>query len=366
MKIVFIVFIALHGFIHFLGFLKAYGWMELKELPLQISREVGTLWLLGGLGMIAVAIGFAYQVKNWWYLGIILALFSQALIIMYWGEAKFGTLPNAVLFCFSLLAWANISYEKQVKHEINVLYGRTAKQLEASDSQGVTSYPEPVQRWLKRSGALEATVPRKVVVKQDFQLKLNATQENWYRGSATQYFNPVQPGFVWSLDLQLYPLINVRGRDKLQNGKGEMMIKLWSLIPLVNEKGNPKIDEGTLQRFLGEIVWFPAAAKCPYLAWEGINKNEAKAILTFQDMSVSGVFTFDDIGRFVKFRTERYHGGETTAARKPWIVEGRDYQRFEGVEVPSLCEATWMLEEGPWKWAQIRILSVESDFGLNP
>ncbi|MDN5330561.1 MAG: hypothetical protein PWP35_2348 [Bacteroidales bacterium] len=36
-----------------------------------------------------------------------------------------------------------------------------------------------------------------------------------------------------------------------------MLIKVNSLIPVVNEKGN-KLDEGTLQRYLGEIVWFPS------------------------------------------------------------------------------------------------------------
>ncbi|WP_162417978.1 DUF6544 family protein [Cyclobacterium roseum] len=363
MKITVIILLALHGFIHFLGFLKAYEWMELKELPLQISRDAGMLWLLAGIGILAVTVGYAWQVHYWWYLGLAMAIFSQVLIILYWGEAKFGTVPNVVLFCLSLLAGADVRFETQVRQEVNTLFSQSTTTFEKSDSPPASSYPEPVQRWLERSGAWDAPVPGKVKVKQDFQLKLNPTQKDWYQGTAHQYFNPIQPGFVWSLDLQLYPLIQVRGRDKLLGGKGEMAIKLWSLISMVNEKDNPRIDEGTLQRFLGEIVWFPAAARCAYLRWEGIDKNEARAILTFQGRSVSGVFTFDEVGRFVKFSTERYMGGEESATRKPWIIEAREYQRFEGVEVPSLCEATWILADGPWKWAQIRILSVDTHFG---
>lgn len=351
---------AFHGFIHFLGFLKAYEWMELKELPLQISRDAGMLWLLAGIGILVVTIGYAWQVNYWWYLGMGIAIFSQVLIILYWGEAKFGTLPNVVLFCLSLLVGANANFEKQVNQEVNELFSQSPKAFGTLDSQPISTFPEPVQRWLERSGALEAPLPGQVLVKQDFQLKLKPNQKDWYQGTANQYFNPVHPGFVWSLDLKLNPLVQVKGRDKLKDGKGEMLIKLWSLISMVNEKGNPRIDEGTLQRFLGEIVWFPAAAKSPYLTWEAINKNEAKALFAFQDSTVSGVFTFDELGRFVKFRTERYLGGEADATRKPWIVEAREYSRFEGVEVPSLCEASWILEEGPWTWAKIRVLSVEN------
>ncbi|MDN3687355.1 DUF6920 family protein [Cyclobacterium jeungdonense] len=360
MKITIIILMAFHGFIHFLGFLKAYEWMELKELPLQISKDTGMLWLLAGIGILVVTIGYAWQVNYWWYLGMALAIFSQVLIILYWGEAKFGTLPNLVLFFLSLVAGANASFEKQVHKEVTGLFSQSPESFGKTDSQSVSSYPAPVQRWLERTGALDAPLPGQVLVKQDFQLKLKPNQGDWYQGTARQYFNPVNPGFVWSLDLKLNPLIQVKGRDKLKDGEGEMLIKIWSLISMVDEKDNPRINEGTLQRFLGEIVWFPAAAKSPYLIWEALNNNEAKAILTVQGTSVSGVFTFDEIGRFEKFRTERYMGGEADATRKPWIVEAREYSRFEGVEVPSLCEASWILEEGPWTWAKIRILSIEN------
>ncbi len=52
-----------------------------------------------------------------------------------------------------------------------------------------------------------------------------------------------------------------------KDGKGSMIIKVLSLINVVNDSNNEKINQGTLQRYLGEITWFPTAAVSPYIKW---------------------------------------------------------------------------------------------------
>ncbi|WP_154853362.1 DUF6920 family protein [Cyclobacterium xiamenense] len=368
MKITFILLLTLHALIHLLGFLKAFEWMELKALPLHLSKSTGLLWLMAGLGMILVVVAYAGSGKNWWYLALLVALFSQVLISLYWSEAKFGTLPNLLLLLVALHAWSMDRFERKVAMEVQDLFPSEVTSGGQAEMQPLAALPEPVQRWLKRSGAEATPIPSQVQVLQDFELKLKPEQTNWYRGSASQFFNPLEPGFVWSLNLSILPLVAVKGRDLLRRGNGEMLIKLWSLIPLVDEKDNPKIDEGSLQRFLGELVWFPSAARSSYLEWEQLGPNEAKATLSYWGQKATGTFTFDDSGRFLRFQTERYLGGEEGATRKPWIVEAKGYQTMEGVELPVQCEATWLLDEGPWTWARIRILSVtyRRDEGESP
>jgi hypothetical protein len=43
--------------------------------------------------------------------------------------------------------------------------------------------------------------------------------------------------------------LNVVGRDKFEDGKGEMIIKLISLIPVANAKNEEKVNQVTLQRY---------------------------------------------------------------------------------------------------------------------
>lgn len=49
------------------------------------------------------------------------------------------------------------------------------------------------------------------------------------------------------------PLLFFLGRDKFEAGRGDMLIQLNALFTVVNEQGE-KIDEGALQRYLGEMV----------------------------------------------------------------------------------------------------------------
>ncbi|TVQ85923.1 MAG: hypothetical protein EA393_13025 [Bacteroidetes bacterium] len=56
-------------------------------------------------------------------------------------------------------------------------------------------------------------------------------------------------------------------------------MKMYSLISLGKESG-AKMDEATLQRYLGEMVWFPSALLNPYVSREVIDPLSAKATMT--------------------------------------------------------------------------------------
>ena len=45
MRIVFLIIVVFHGLIHVLGFAKAMGFKEVKELTLPISIPIGFVWL---------------------------------------------------------------------------------------------------------------------------------------------------------------------------------------------------------------------------------------------------------------------------------------------------------------------------------
>ena len=46
----------LHGFIHLMGFAKAFGYAEMPQLTQPISREWGVVWLLAGGLVVATAL----------------------------------------------------------------------------------------------------------------------------------------------------------------------------------------------------------------------------------------------------------------------------------------------------------------------
>ena len=69
--------------------------------------------------------------------------------------------------------------------------------------------------------------------------------------------------------------ISFLGRDAFLQGQGHMLIKILGWIPVADASG-PTTDQGTMLRYLGETVWFPAGALHPAIAWEQIDDTRAR------------------------------------------------------------------------------------------
>ncbi len=250
------------------------------------------------------------------------------------------------------------SFKKKIQNEISQLLdseGYPTKEVLKDDE--IDHLPEPVKKWLNISGAVGRTKISSVFLRQKFLMKLKPKQKKWYRAEAQQVFTISNPAFIWKVHLKIAPFVAVLGRDKFTEGKGEMQMKLNGFINLGNKTGI-RMDEGTLQRYLGEIVWFPSASISPYIEWTGIDSRSAKAVMTWKETSGSGTFFFDEEGRFEKFIAQRYFGNTTNSKRTEWIITAQEHTQRNGVTIPSKLEAMWILDSGPWTWCNIEIIEV--------
>ncbi|MBA7582775.1 hypothetical protein ES708_24712 [subsurface metagenome] len=182
-------------------------------------------------------------------------------------------------------------------------------------------------------------------------------QKDWNEAVAEQYYSVEPPAFIWKVKMNMSPFIKITGRDKFIDGKGEMLIKMLSLLNIVNEKGE-KMNEGTLQRFLAEVAWFPSAALSEYITWEAIDSLSAKAIMNYKGTTGSGTFYFNEQGDFVKFSTLRYKSNKADAQRYEWIVTVKEHSMMSGIRIPTIVEVTWVLENGNWTWLDLEITDI--------
>jgi hypothetical protein len=362
MKYIFAIIVLLHGIIHTLGFVKAFSLAEIKELSLPISKPMGIVWLLSAILFVIYLCAYFYRYPFSWVFGLFAVTISQILIILYLNDAKFGTLPNIIILLVVIVSLGHYSFQKLVDTETRDMLAKTTVTKEKIISQrDIATLPAPVKKWLIRSGVIGKPFISVAKVQQLAQLKMKPEQDTWYNATAYQYTTIDVPSFIWVVDVTMNSLLGFQGRDRFVDGKGEMLIKLHSVINVVNEKGH-KLDEGALQRYLGEMVWFPSLALSPYITWKEVDNNTATATMEYKGTKGSGTFYFNSEGDFVKFSALRYMGNDPNVKRYEWVVVAEDYKTFEGIKVPSKMTATWKLESGYWTWIKLEIVDIKYNY----
>jgi hypothetical protein len=358
MRVVFLIIVALHALVHLLGFVKGFGFGELKELTLAISKPMGLLWLTSAVLFLIYGILYFSNSRYTWLVGFVAVVVSQLLVLMFWKDAKYGTIPNVAILAVSIVSFGFYNFQKLVQLETEQILGqsKTPKEHLVAE-QDIRDLPEPVKNWLRSSGVIGKPYIFVGKVSQQAKMKLKPEQKNWMGATATQYTTIDNPAFIWTTVVKMNGLLNFQGRDKFVGGKGEMLIKLNSVLNVVNEQGE-KMDEGSMQRYLGEMVWFPSLALSPHISWETIDSTAAKATMKYEGVKGSGTFYFNSNGDFIKFSALRFMGNEKDAVKREWVLLVDDYKVFEGIKVPAKMRATWKLEEGDWTWLQLEIIDI--------
>ena len=359
MKYFLSILIFLHGVIHLLGFVKGFKLAQIQSLSSEISVTSAIFWLIVFALFSMSAIGFLLEKNFWLVLAVFAVVISSVLIISTWSDAKFGMIPNMIILVVLMISLSSLNMKKMITRETQeILSGIDSSASKIINYTDVKELPEPVYKWMQNTGMIGKPAIQCAYIKQKALMKMKPEQKDWKAADAEQYTVMDIPAFIWTVNMNMTPLIKIKGRDKFVDGKGEMLIKINSLFNVVNEKGG-RMDEGTLQRYLGELVWFPSLALSPYIAWEAIDDYSAKASMNYKGTTGSGTFYFDEEGDFTKFIALRFKGNEVDAKRYPWVLTVDDYAVFEGIKVPSKMKATWKLDEGDWTWLDLEITDIK-------
>lgn len=363
MKYLVAIILFIHASIHLFGFIKGYNLAEIDSIKISIKKDQALIWLLTALIFYGAGVLYLAENKAFTILIGIGIVISIILIILNWKDAKFGIFINLILI-FIAISFFNSNKMKQIiQEEINLISKVSKSDLKTHKEEQLENLPAAVQNWLKKSGIIEKKEIKTVWVKQKAQMKMKPEQENWYEAEAEQWVNLENPAFIWVVKMKMFGFLNIKGRDKFKDGQGEMLIKLGSLLNVVNEKGL-KIDEGSMQRFLGELIWYPSFALSEYINWQEVDSLTAKAEMNYKGKSTNGLFHFNSEGDFIKFSTLRFMGNEKDDKKHEWVIDVQEYANYEGIRVPSKMRATWKLETRDWTWLNLEIVDLKYNSNL--
>jgi hypothetical protein len=354
----FVFIISIHGFIHFVGFAKAFDYGDISHFVKEISKTAGLLWLQTAVFFIIATILYLLKKDAWPVIAIIAVILSQFLIINSWQDAKLGTIANAIILLVAIVGYGDRNFTKKVNKEISLLLSEVVTDKKRVTKEKLAGLPPGVQKWMERSGILGKEMIHTVRLKQKGKLRTKPGG-NWMNFEAKQYFNVDHPAFIWQTKVRMLPPVFMSGRDKFSNAKGEMLIKLLSLKNVVNAGGDKKMNEAAMIRFLAETCWFPSAALTEYIKWESINKFSSKATMTYKDITVSGIFNFSESGDIKGFEALRYYGNDEKASLEKWIIEVQDYKDFGGIRIPYNSKVIWKLKDGDFTWMNVELIDLE-------
>lgn len=258
----------------------------------------------------------------------------------------------------------NIFFDKKVKIEVSELF-KSGMQNENKiiQKKDLQKLPLCVQKWLENSQVIGKEKILTAHFRQKGLMRMEE-EKKWMPTEAEQDFTVDEPGFIWSAKIKAAPLFHIVGRDKYYEGKGNMKIKVLSFITVADESGM-EIDQGTMIRYLAEMVWFPTAALSSYIEWEEVDSNSAKAIMSYGGITASGIFIFNEKGEVINFIAKRYMESNGQYVLKTWSTPMKDYKEFNGFRIPSKGEAIWKLESGDFCWYKVEITEAEYNKEIN-
>ena len=247
-------------------------------------------------------------------------------------------------------------FHAQVRQETNELLARNKVLTHIVEEEMMDHLPDPIKRWLHNAGVIGKEMVHTVHLHQKGIIRLEPDQKQWMEADSQQLFTVETPGFIWNVRTSMGGL-PVLGRDLLSHGQGSMEIRLAGLVPVVDVSHHEHINEATLQRFLGEIVWFPSAALRPYIQWEPVDDYSARATMTHGGSSGSAVFHFNEKGEVTHVVAQRYKDVNDESPTE-WVATVKETSLVNDISIPTQLEIAWVLDGTPFTWYVLEINEV--------
>ena len=229
------------------------------------------------------------------------------------------------------------------------------------DFKELAGLPKPVERYFRLVLNEGQPVVRSAMLTQEGGFRTSPSNEQWAKMTAVQHFSGAPPGFIWAARITIAPFMTVRVRDAYLEGQGSMQGEVLSLITIMNEHDKSELNEGALQRYLAEAVWFPTALlPSQGVMWSEIDDYTAKATITDSNTTISLDFLFNEAGEITGAYTPgRYREVNGNYKLTPWAGHFHKYELRNGIRIPVEAEVSWELPEGSFPYWKAEITGIE-------
>lgn len=355
MKYIIGILLLVHGLIHFMGFAKAFSIAEISQLSQSISKNMGMLFLFAGLFFIASFLLFIFKSDLWIVVAILGGVLSQILIVIYWQDAKFGTLANIIILLAALMALSTRNFKKTYMMDVSKVIEVSGVSNTMITEDDIKNLPEPVQKYLRYTGVLGK--PGIFNMKLSFKGEMRSKKNDWFSFTSQQINTFNEPARLFFMDAKVKGL-PTSGYHFYRNDTASMRIKLLSLIPVASNNTPELFPTETVTYFNDLCLFAPAALIDERIEWEIIDATSVRAYFKNQGVTISAVLHFNDIGQLVNFVSDdRYDIDDMEKYR--FSTPASNYKNYHGYNLPSYGEAIWHYPDGEFVYGRFWVQNIE-------
>lgn len=223
----------------------------------------------------------------------------------------------------------------------------------------IAALPDPVIRFFHYSGFIDQPMSGVTeILWADTKIKLGADQ-GWRNLETRQYNFTTTGSRLAYMNTRMAGVIPFEGRDKYHNGQGHMLGTLGRLIKIFDNHSR-EVTLGGAVILLAEALLEPSIALQRYITWEPIDDLSASASLHHGDITVSGIFHFNEKGEFIRFESSDrpYEVSSGAYEPKPFSIDLGEYHEVDGLKIAGRVFATWHLDEGDFTYWDGRIIGL--------
>jgi hypothetical protein len=249
-----------------------------------------------------------------------------------------------------ILLIGKINFSLKFKNQVDHLFANVEKSNKVYSIKQLEGLPEPVKRYFKYVLKDEQPYINSVRLTHNGFFKTDL-KKDFTAITGEQYFSAQKPQFIWKGKTSMFT-----ARDFFIDEKGGLIATLFNVYDVVDAKGS-NFDEGELQRWLAESVWFPTnLLPSEYVNWMAIDANSAKLCFKYKTIAFDFIVNFNAIGEITTMESHRF----MTANRKEkWVCKMANYQERNGVKIPISDQAIWRLNDGNQVYAKFEVQKIE-------
>ena len=216
--------------------------------------------------------------------------------------------------------------------------------------------PEAAQRYMHYTGVIGKLWINTARIRYSGRFRL-AADKPWLPIKADQVYTANPPAFHWQARLKMFGLWIMRGDDTYQNGHGHMFGKVAGLFTIFDARGD-ELDQGSMMRYLNEMMWFPIALLSGYLTWQAVDDSSVDVTFTDCGQSVTARLFFGDDGRLINFSAMRYRENKGSFTLDRWETPMTEWGVLGGLNLPMRGQAVWKLPTGDLPYADLKLSEI--------